>query len=155
MSCGCRSEQETDSSPSLLDKKSVYEKAIQAIKEAKPDDITQQVTYMDENCHGCLVGHLLKVTDGLNYEQYNKDLSQHNELRYESLVRKLMNKNFGTESFDLDVDLSTIHDDYINDDLSFEEMQEKAIECLEAFRDDGHYGYESVRCDYDDDYEDE
>lgn len=155
MSYGCKMEQEAVPSPSLFGKKSAYDKAIQAVKEATEQDITMDVTYMDANCHGCLVGHILKVTDGLNYETYQKSLTIPNGTDYDgSLVKTLMNKHFDKDAFDLDVELSTIHDDYINDDISFESMKIEALACLESFRDHGEYGYESVRIEDDDDYYD-
>ena len=156
MSCGCKREQEKDSSPSLIDKKSIYAKAIQAIKDAKPEDITDQVTYMDSNCHGCLVGHILKITDGLDYKKYKEDQirrTEHIDILDDGLVRKYMKKNFGENALNLDITLSTIHDDYINDGIDFAEMQQTAIECLESFRDQGIYEYEPYETDYDDEDE--
>jgi len=156
MSCGCDVEQEKDSNPSLLEKESNYAKAIQAILDAKPEDITDQITYMDKNCHGCLVGHVLKVTDGLNYQLYNED--QEERLRNtnstaDGIVRKLMDKNFGEQSIRLDSDLSAIHNDYLEDNISFEEMKAYAKDCLESYRDGKHWIYE-LEGDFDD-YDDE
>lgn len=149
MSCGCKCEQEADKSPSLLDEQSAYDKAIDIIMNVKPDELTQEVTYMDENCHGCLVGHILKVTDGLNYKDYQANLGNSDQ----SIIKNLMKKNFGEGSYDLDQELSTIHDDWINDEIEFEEMQKEAINCLKTYKTGRTYGYEAKYYgeDWDDD----
>lgn len=157
MSCVREERQEAENNPSLLGKDSAYGKAIQAMLEAKPEDITDQITYMDSKCHGCVVGHILKVTDGLNYQKYNEDQRKRMEedVLAESLVRRLMKKNFGVHGVTLDMTLSAIHDDYICDHITFEEMQDLSIECLEGFRDEGMYEYTSVADEEDDDDYDE
>lgn len=157
MSCGDKQDMCCKDSDNFIHK-SEYDKAIEIVKQIEGDEITTNHEYIDENCHGCLVGHILKVTDGLTYDKFEAD--RPNSYSSPSITSKLMKDHFGEKGWMLDQTLSAIHSDYADDWITVEEMKEEAIKALEAFRDKGDYEYTAMNEDEDyyddgDDYEEE
>ena len=129
-------------------KKADFEKAIGIVKNIKEGDLTLEHQYMDQTCHGCLVGHILKVTDGLTYDDMVHDASTGTYAKKDQLLKE----RFGNESWYIDSELSSIHGDYADDYIDLDEMKQHAIECLTKIGSGLPYEYVSKK---DDDWDDE